>query len=203
MPRRTVAWLIDAAIGILLAAFFIRATGGPNDARTVWHLMLFKSVGGAAGRQLSAAFNVGDPALAALRPVLGLLAILFVVVAVSVAYRVVTTALWGAGIGKYLLDMRIVVDPSPDGPQAAVVPGWGRSWKRWAVPQVPGLLPFPGSGLLAYLPAYRDRRRRGLHDRAAGTIVVDVRRPASGIAQRGGDDVLDRDRRLLEDKIGA
>jgi hypothetical protein len=45
------------------------------------------------------------------------------------------------------------------------------------LPQVSGLIPLPATGLLAYLPAFRDSRRRGLHDRAAGTVVIDTRAP--------------------------
>ena len=112
--------------------------------------------------------------LAALDPLARLLAILTVLTIAAVAYRVVTTAIWGAGLSKTLLGLRVVIDQS-DAP-AASPPGWARSWKRWGVPQVPGLIPLPATGLLAYLPALHDSRRRGLHDRAAGTIVIDTRR---------------------------
>jgi uncharacterized RDD family membrane protein YckC len=112
--------------------------------------------------------------LSALDPLARLLGILMVIAVAAVAYRVVTTAKWGAGLGKTLLGLRVVVD-RPDAP-AATVPGWSRSWKRWGVPQLPGLIPLPATGLLAYLPALHDSRRRGLHDRAAGTIVIDTRR---------------------------
>lgn len=184
LGRRAGAWLIDASLGALLAICFVKATGGEGDLMAIWHLLAFKSVNGQAGRQLSAAMNPASASLAALGPLAGLLAILAVIALAGVAYRVVTTAKWGAGLGKTLLGLQIVVDqPGEPGEPGVVVPGWARSWKRWAVPQAPGLIPLPATGLLAYLPAVRDPRRRGLHDRAAGTIVIDIRSPLPGPAQ--------------------
>jgi uncharacterized RDD family membrane protein YckC len=180
LGRRVCAWLFDAGLGVLLAAGFVKVTGGEHDLSTIWHLLAFKSVGGQTGHDLSAAMNPTSPQLSVLKPILGLLVILTVITLATVAYRVVTIAKWGAGPGKVLLGLRVVVDhPDPADQAEAEAPGWARSWKRWAVPLAPGLLPLPATGLLAYLPAFRDHRRRGLHDRAAGTIVVDVRtRPA-------------------------
>jgi uncharacterized RDD family membrane protein YckC len=170
LRRRGAAWLIDVSLGSALAFGFADLAGGGHDLSAVWHLVAFKSVNGTAGHQLDAAMNPTSARLASLRPVLGLLTIMAIIAAVGVAYRVITTAKWGAGIGKALLGLRIIVDQP-----GRVAPGWARSWKRWLVPQAPGLLPLPGTSLLAYLPAARDARRRGLHDRAAGTVVIDVR----------------------------
>jgi hypothetical protein len=174
LPRRVLAWIFDALLGLGLAACFVSLVGGAGDLGTLWHLVAFKSVNGTTGHRLSAAMHRGQ--LSVLRPILGVLAILTVIAVAGVAYRVVTTALWGAGIGKLLFGLQIVVDQP--GAATPAVPGWARSWKRWVVPQAPGLIPLPGTGLLAYLPAFRDTRRRGLHDRAAGTVVVDVRAPS-------------------------
>lgn len=179
LPRRVLAWILDALLGIGLAVCFAGLVGGAGDLGTLWHLMAFKSVNGTTGHQLSAAMQPGQ--LGALRPILGLLAILTVIALAGVAYRVVTTALWGAGLGKSLFGLRIVVDQPSEG--SPVVPGWSRSWKRWVVPQGPGLIPLPATGLIAYLPAFRDSRRRGLHDRAAGTVVIDVHTPAPATPQ--------------------
>jgi uncharacterized RDD family membrane protein YckC len=175
LGRRAGAWLLDAGLGVLLAAGFVTLAGGGHDVSTVWHLIAFKSVNGRAGRQLSAAMHPTAGNLAVLRPILGLLAILTVITAATVAYRVVTTAKWGAGLGKTLLGLKVVID-TPD-QSGTETPGWARAWKRWAVPMAPGLIPLPATGLLAYAPAVRDHRRRGLHDRAAGTIVIDIRSP--------------------------
>lgn len=143
--------------------------------RTLVHLVTFKSVNGSDGHRLSMALTPGPQQLAALRSLSRLLLVMLAIAVGSVAYRVVTTARWGAGIGKYLLGLRVAVR-TPDGLQL-VRPGWSRAWRRWAVPQAPGLIPLPGTGLLAYLPAFRDPLRRGLHDRAAGTVVVDLAKP--------------------------
>jgi hypothetical protein len=172
LTLRSVAWLIDAALGVVVCAVLARMIGGPAMLRTLVHLVTFKSVNGPEGHELSAALTPGPHQLDALRGLTRLLVLLLVVGVGSVAYRVVTTAHWGAGIGKYLLGLRIAVR-TPAGLQLER-PGWRRAWRRWAVPQAPGLIPFPGTGLLAYVPAFRDPLRRGLHDRAAGTVVVDV-----------------------------
>jgi uncharacterized RDD family membrane protein YckC len=185
LGRRAAAWLLDAGIGVVLASALVLATGGLGDLRTLAHLIGFKSAGGPTGHDLSLATNPFSPQPGALRPIAGLLVLATVIAVATVAYRVVTTAKWGAGLGKWLLGLRVVVDHA-DGPTAET-PGWARSWRRWVVPQVPGLIPLPATGLLAYLPAFRDSRRRGLHDRAAGTIVVDLRsrpEPATGRTQR-------------------
>jgi uncharacterized RDD family membrane protein YckC len=174
LGRRVAAWSLDAALGTLLAACFVDAVGGGTDLHEVGHVLTFKSLNGPAGRQLAAAMHPTSSNLSALDPLARLLAILMVIAIAAVAYRVVTTAKWGAGLGKTLLGLRVVAD-RPDAPSAAP-PGWARSWKRWGVPQLPGLIPLPATGLLAYLPALHDSRRRGLHDRAAGTIVIDTRR---------------------------
>ena len=171
------AWLIDAALGVIACVVLARLAGGAAMVRTLVHLVTFKSVNGSQGHQLSTALKPGPDQLAALRSLTRLLLLLLAIGMGSVAYRVVTTAKWGAGIGKYLLGLRVAVR-TPEGVQL-LPPGWQRAWRRWAVPQVPGLIPLPGTGLLAYVPAFRDPLRRGLHDRAAGTVVVDLARPAS------------------------
>lgn len=176
MGRRSSAWLIDAAIAGVLGYVFVRLCGGLSDVKTLWHVLTFKSVNGKAGHQLSQAMHPGAGGFAALKPIGGLLLIMTVLAVVGIAYRVVTTAKWGAGIGKYLLGLRIVVDRGTA--TSRELPSWAQAWRRWVVPQAPGLIPLPATGLLAYLPAFKDARRRGLHDRAAGTVVVDVTAPA-------------------------
>jgi hypothetical protein len=176
LTLRIAAWLIDASLGVVVCAVLARLIGGSAMVRTLVHLVTFKSINGREGHQLSSALTPGPHQLDALRGLSGLLLVLLVISVGSVAYRVVTTAQWGAGIGKYLLGLRIAVR-TPAG-LALERPGWKRAWRRWAVPQAPGLIPFPGTGLLAYVPAFRDPLRRGLHDRAAGTVVVELVKPS-------------------------
>lgn len=177
LRRRAAAWLIDLAVGGVLAAAFGYLLGGGADVAALWRLVVFKSVDGQAGREMSGVLHLHATTLAAMAPLLRLFAFFLAVAVAGVAYRVATTAVWGAGLGKWLLGMRVIADRPPTGRAAYDLPGWGRAWRRWLVPQAPGLIPLPGAGLLAFLPACKDRRRRGLHDRAAGTVVIDVRRP--------------------------
>lgn len=175
LTLRVTAWLIDAALGLVVCLVLARVIGGAAMVRTLVHLVTFKSINGHEGHELSAALTPGPHQLDALRGLTRLFLVLLIIGTGSVTYRVVTTAHWGAGIGKYLLGLRIAVR-TPTGVRLER-PGWRRAWRRWAVPQAPGLIPLPGTGLLAYLPAFRDPLRRGLHDRAAGTVVVDLSRP--------------------------
>ncbi|HEX3823538.1 MAG TPA: RDD family protein [Mycobacteriales bacterium] len=189
LGRRGLAWLIDMTLGGLVAVTVIKVAGGERDLGAVWDLVVFKSVNGQVGQQLSAATNPGAAGLAAIRPVAGLLGIVTGLFVAAVAYRVVTNAKWGAGFGKTILGLQVVVDRGEpeqrvtDG-RVSQVPGWAKAWKRWAVPQVSSLIPLPMTGLLGYLPALRDPRRRGLHDLAAGTVVIDLRAVVAPRASR-------------------
>ena len=87
-------------------------------------------------------------------------------------YTVVPTAVWGQTLGKIAVGTRVVVEA--DG----ALPGWRRSLVRWALPGFAGRLPVIGLGVSLAIMASLvwDPRRRGLHDRMAGTIVVKVPR---------------------------
>jgi uncharacterized RDD family membrane protein YckC len=99
-----------------------------------------------------------------------------------VAYQVVCVAVWGRTLGKAAVGTRVVreEDRGPVGWRAAIV--------RWAVPAVPTMalaaVSDPGGvvGLLWAIVVYsgilRDGQHRGLHDQAAGTIVVHEPLPA-------------------------
>ena len=105
-------------------------------------------------------------------------------------YIVVLTALGGQTIGKRLMGTRVVVDHG--GPTALPI-SWLSSFVRGAALTVPAAVPVLG-GLLAVgllLAALGlmlvDDLSRGLHDRVAGTRVVDVRaapRPSILVRQR-------------------
>ena len=87
-------------------------------------------------------------------------------------YTVVPTALWGQTPGKIAVGTRVVAE------EDGSLPGWRRAALRWAVPGVAGRLPYVGLwvSLAVMASLVLDARRRGLHDRAAGTIVVRVAR---------------------------
>lgn len=83
-------------------------------------------------------------------------------------YEVVLIAVRGQTLGKMLVKAKVVrVD-------SGGVPGAGKSVGRWIIPFAPGFV--PGLGQLAQLLIYTwllwDRNRQGLHDKAAGTLVI-------------------------------
>jgi uncharacterized RDD family membrane protein YckC len=86
------------------------------------------------------------------------------------AYTIVPVAIWGQTLGKLAVGTRVVAES--DG----TLPGWRRSVIRWAVPGIAGRLPYVGLwvSLAVMASLVLDKRRRGLHDKAAGTIVVRV-----------------------------
>ena len=94
------------------------------------------------------------------------------VVVVAFTYEFVMIARWGRTVGKFAMGTRVVrVDTG--GPLL-----WWSSAIRALVPLAAGVVPGVGMflSLVIYATAFWDRRRQGWHDRAAGTIVVSVRR---------------------------
>ena len=89
-------------------------------------------------------------------------------------YTIVPTAVWGQTLGKIAVGTRVVAE------EDGSLPGWRRAALRWALPGVVGRLPYVGLWVsLAVMAALVvDPRRRGLHDRLAGTIVIRVPREA-------------------------
>jgi uncharacterized RDD family membrane protein YckC len=85
-------------------------------------------------------------------------------------YTIVPTALWGQTAGKLAVGTRVVVEA--DGS----LPGWRRSVVRWFVSEGVGRVPYLGIwiSLVVIGSIVLDPRRRGLHDKAAGTIVLRV-----------------------------
>ena len=87
-------------------------------------------------------------------------------------YTIVPTAVLGQTPGKIAVGTRVVAEA--DGS----LPGWRRSVVRWALPGVAGRLPVVGLAVSLVIigSLLWDPRRRGLHDKLAGTVVVKVRR---------------------------
>jgi uncharacterized RDD family membrane protein YckC len=95
-----------------------------------------------------------------------LIAIFFVV---DLTYEVTMVRVFGRTLGKMVLGIRIV--RIPDGSH----PDWGQSGVRYLVPGVADAIPVWFSGLFAigiYLTAMFDPAYRGVHDKAAGTLVL-------------------------------
>ena len=87
---------------------------------------------------------------------------------VAAVYTIVPTALFGQTAGKLAVGTRVVVDG--EGRR----PGWRRSVVRWLVSEGLGQLPVLGLvvSLVVVGSILLDPRRRGVHDKAAGTVVV-------------------------------
>ena len=86
---------------------------------------------------------------------------------VAAAYYIGFTASRGQTPGKMLIGTRVVME------HTAHIPGLGPSSLRWVVPGVFVFL--PGVSIIAmviYGWLLFDSRRRGLHDKAAKTVVV-------------------------------
>jgi len=88
--------------------------------------------------------------------------------AVTLVYSTVLVALTGATVGKRLLKIKVVnrLDGSPV--------SWSYAAVRALVPTVAGLIPVIGFALniAVYVRAFFHPLRQGLHDAAAGTVVV-------------------------------
>jgi uncharacterized RDD family membrane protein YckC len=92
--------------------------------------------------------------------------------AASAIYATVFVAIRGRTLGAWIIGVRIVrID---DG----YVPGWSKAGIRALLPMALQAVPVVGILLMAtmYVTALFNPRRQGLHDRAAGTIVVAVTR---------------------------
>jgi uncharacterized RDD family membrane protein YckC len=87
-------------------------------------------------------------------------------------YTIVPTAIWGQTLGKIAVGTRVVAE------EDGSLPGWRRAAVRWALPGIIGRLPYVGLwvSLAVMASLIWDPRRRGLHDRLAGTIVIRVPR---------------------------
>jgi uncharacterized RDD family membrane protein YckC len=95
-----------------------------------------------------------------------------ILVAMELIYPTVLIALLGQTVGCLVAKVRIVRQ------EDAGVPGWSRAVRRVGVGSLPSLV-VPFAGLLFSIACYawifRDPRRQGLHDKAAGTLVIDAR----------------------------
>ncbi|MFM8382417.1 MAG: RDD family protein [Actinomycetota bacterium] len=89
-------------------------------------------------------------------------------VGVSLVYNTLGVALWGTTLGKRIAGLKVVnrVDGGPVSFNYAAV--------RALVPTVVQLVPAigPGLAIVVYLRAVFHPMRQGLHDAAAGTLVV-------------------------------
>jgi uncharacterized RDD family membrane protein YckC len=88
----------------------------------------------------------------------------------------------GASVGKKLCGIAVISYPcAKDSISAGQAAPRGTSLKQALRRLTPGLVlgmvPVPGTGFVGYLTALFDTNGRGLHDKAAGTMVVVTRQP--------------------------
>jgi len=89
---------------------------------------------------------------------------------ISGVYYVVFTALRGQTPGKMLMKMRVVEW------DRGHIPSWMHSFIRWGVVAAVGAVPVFGILIFViYAWLLFDKRRQGLHDKAARTLVLDLR----------------------------
>lgn len=96
------------------------------------------------------------------------LAISLMGIALAITYHTVAVARYGRTLGKRLMSLRVV--SMPQGGQVS----WSYAALRALVPAAAVLLPVVGNvaGIAVYAWAIFDKRRRGLHDKLAGTMVT-------------------------------
>ncbi len=164
--RRVVAWVIDVVPFILLGLGLLALVRGRSTLGTFTHAMWSKNLDtkDLGLPSLSPTQPLEPSQLASLLEVLGVLLLVF---GLWVAYRIVAVAMTGRTAGKWLLGIAVVdaADPRRN-------PSYAQAFKRWGTPQAVGLIPVPLTGMGPYLWILKDARNQGLHDRAAGTLVV-------------------------------
>ena len=132
------------------------------------------------GATLGLSIEVSSSDMALSTRSLPIVVLMFLVV--GSLYEVLPTATRGRTIGKMFAKTRVVTEDIGD------VPGLAVSYRRWVVPALPLVAymvlagAFASAGRLAtlvgvltpvvYMSLIWDKRLRGWHDRAAGSIVV-------------------------------
>lgn len=91
-----------------------------------------------------------------------------VAIVMGLAHEIVGVAVWGRTLGKWAFDLAV---RRTDGQDPV---GWYAASIRAGVPFVSGLAPMVGQFAPAVVYGWllRDQDRQGLHDKAAGTVVV-------------------------------
>jgi uncharacterized RDD family membrane protein YckC len=145
---RVLDWLIvGVPLGALIGVVFVAQA--PGEARG----MSAQEAAGVPDPQVSGAFLASIMGVA----VLGLIA--------AAAYEIVLVAMRGATLGKQAAGVRVVRAGTGQ------VPGWGASFGRWGIQCLASFIPYVGLPAVWISPLF-SANRQGLHDKAAGTLVV-------------------------------
>jgi uncharacterized RDD family membrane protein YckC len=169
--QRAGGWLLDVVPFLVLALAAVLLIEGPDFVLGVLRSVL-GTRGGTGLPSISKVLQSGTQEHQHLPRLIALVVIFCALGGLWVLYRVVALARYGRTFGKWLVGASVVRvdDPSRR-------PSYRQSWTRFLVPQASGWIPLPGTGLLPYLALIVHPRRRGIHDKAAGTIVVRAERP--------------------------
>jgi len=194
--QRGVGWLIDVAPFVVVGAGAVLWIQGPDFVLGVARGLLGLP-GGTDLPSPSAVLRPGSAEHDLLGKFVATTLVLALLAVAWVAYRVVATARYGRTLGKWLVGSAVVRVDDP-----TRRPSMRQSWTRFVVPQASGWLPLPGTGLLPYLALCVHPRRRGVHDKVAGTIVVKadrphLPRPAEPADDAGASPAADEERALL------
>lgn len=164
--RRAVAGVVDATPFLLAALGLAVLIQGPRVGSALWPGVFTKKVD---------TRSLGLPDISPTQPVpasqlqalMVFSAVMLAVYGLWTAYRVILLSRYGRTGGKWLMGIAVV-----DARDPRRNPSVGQAFRRGLVPQGAGLVPLPLTGFLPYLWIFRDARNQGLHDRAAGTLVV-------------------------------
>jgi len=168
--RRATAWLIDVGLFGLPALAVMTLVGGSDLLRSLWRLLVTKQGSSGPLPQLSPThLHFGSHLSHLPLEAIEVAAVALTAICCWVAYRVGMTAWRGMTVGKWLCRIRVVCQEDWQRP-----PSVSRAFARWMVPQAAGILPMPGTGMLAYAWLLKDHHRQGAHDKAARTVVVRV-----------------------------
>lgn len=164
--RRAVAWTLDVVPFVLAAYGLAVLVQGSRVQSALWPGVFTKNFDTKA-LGLPSISLTQPPTSAELWGLLLFTGAMLLVFGLWTAYRVLPVWRTGRTFGKWLLGIAVV-----DAADPRRHPGLAAAFRRGLVPQGVGLVPIPLTGMAAYLWLLKDSRRQGLHDRAAGTLVV-------------------------------
>ncbi len=173
--RRMLAYVLDVTLFLLPGVVALYLVLSPSMRAALVSALMFKHL------DLDTLGISPSRAIEGTLPVRTILALVVATVALCgwQWYRV-RTAMRGASIGKKLCGLTVVAFPCTiDSVRAGQADSCGTSLKQALRRLTPGLVlgmvPVPGTGFVGYLTALFDSNGRGLHDKAAGTMVVTTR----------------------------
>jgi uncharacterized RDD family membrane protein YckC len=164
--RRAAAWTLDVVPFLLIAYGLAVVVQGGRVQSALWPGVFTKNFDTKALGLPDVSLSQ-PPTVAELQGLLLFAGAMLLVFGLWMAYRVLLVWRSGRTLGKLVLGIAVVAAADP-----RRHPALGAAFRRGLVPQGVGLLPLPLTGMVPYLWLLKDSRNQGLHDRAAGTLVV-------------------------------